>query len=459
MPSSPATRESGQITPARPVPRIIAGGAERSMRIAYIAAGAGGMYCGTCIHDNTLAAALIRKGHEVALMPTYTPMRTDERNVSTGKVFYGALNVYLQGKSPFFRHTPRALDWLLDRPGLLKLVSKLGSTTDPRDLGWMALDVLQGEEGHQAKELERLVAWLRDDYKPDVVHVTNSMLLGLVKRIRGEVGVPVVVALQGEDLFIDDLPEPYHTTVLEEMRRRAAHADLFISPSRYYAEHMAGLLDVSAESIAVVPLGIRLEGHAREPEPRADDTVTLGYLARIAPEKGLHLLVDAFVELARLPECASLRLRIAGYLGPRDVPYKDECLGKLESAGLGDRVDFLGEVDLEGKLAFLRSLDILSVPTVYHESKGIFVLEALADGVPVVLPRHGSFPEVVEATGGGLLVEPGSTAGLAEGIRRLTVDADERRELGRRGQRVVHERFNDDANAEAILAVYRGLLT
>ncbi len=417
------------------------------------------MYCGTCIHDNTLAAALIRIGHEVALMPTYTPMRTDEANVSTGQVFYGALNVYLQGRSSIFRHTPRALDWLLDRPSVLKLVSKLGSTTDPKDLGWMALDVLQGEDGHQKKELGRLVAWLRHDFKPDVVHITNSMLLGMVRRIREEVGVPVVVALQGEDLFIDDLPEPFHTTVIEQMRSRAADASLFISPSRYYADHMAGVLAVPAEAIRVVPLGIRLDGHGAERESRTDDSIHLGFLARISPEKGLHRLVEAFVRLAQLPECSGLRLRIAGYLGPRDVPYKEECMATLAEAGLSDRVDFLGEVDLERKLAFLRSLDLLSVPTVYHESKGIFVLEALADGVPVVLPRHGSFPEMVEATGGGLLVEPDSTESLVEGIRRLVVDAEARRELGRRGQKAVRERYTDDANAEAVLAVYRSLLT
>ncbi len=429
------------------------------MRIAYIAAGAGGMYCGTCIHDNTLATALIRKGHEVALMPTYTPMRTDEENVSLGRVFYGALNVYLQGKSSFFRHTPRALDWLLDRPGVLKLVSKLGSATDPKDLGWMTLDVLQGEAGHQHKELERLVAWLRDDFKPDVVHITNSMFLGMVKRIKEAVGVPVVVALQGEDLFLGELPEPFHTTVLDEMRRRAASADLFISPSRYYADHMAGLLGVSREAIAVVPLGIRLDGHGREREPRAGGSINIGYLARISPEKGLHVLVDAFTRLARLPEGGSARLRIAGYLGPRDVAYKDECLATLERAGLAERVDYVGEVDLEGKLAFLRSLDILSVPTVYHEPKGIFVLEALADAVPVVLPRHGSFPELIEATGGGILVDPDSPENLVEGLRQLVIDSAKRKELGLRGQQAVRERFNADVNAEALLEVYRALLS
>ncbi len=428
------------------------------MRIAYIAAGAGGMYCGTCIHDNTLAAALIREGHEVALMPTYTPMRTDEESVSLGQVFYGALNVYLQGKSSLFRHTPRALDWLLDRPGVLKLVSKLGSATDPRDLGWMTLDVLRGEAGHQHKELERLVAWLRDEFKPDIVHITNSMFLGMVHRIKEAVGVPVVVALQGEDLFLGELPEPFHTTVLEEMRRRAAGADLFISPSRYYAEHMAGILGVSGDRMTVVPLGIRLDGHGRERAARSDDSVHLGYLARISPEKGLHVLIDAFAGLARLPEGGSVRLRIAGYLGPRDVAYKDECLATLARSGLADRVDFVGEVDLEGKLAFLRSLDILSVPTVYHEPKGIFVLEALADAVPVVLPRHGSFPEMIEATGGGILVDPGSQESLVEGLRQLVIDPAKRRQLGLRGQRAVRERFSAEANAEALLEVYRSLL-
>ncbi len=427
------------------------------MRIAYIAAGAGGMYCGTCIHDNTLATALLAKGHEVALMPTYTPMRTDEENVSMGQVFYGALNVYLQGKSALFRHTPRALDWLLDRPGVLKAISKLGSSTDPKDLGWMTLDVLQGENGHQHKELERLVAWLRDDYKPDVVHITNSMFLGMVRRIREEVGVPVVVALQGEDLFIDDLPEPFHTTVVEEMQHRAADASVFLSPSRYYAEHMAGVLDLPPEQIAVIPLGIRIEGHGAPKEPRTDGAVNLGYLARIAPEKGLRPLVDAFVELCKLPECADLRLRIAGYLGPRDVPYKDECLKTIEDAGFSDRVDFVGEVDLEGKLAFLRSLDILSVPTVYQEPKGIFVLEALADGVPVVLPAHGSFPEMVEATDGGVLVEPNSTEALADGIRELVVDKARREELGANGHRAIRERFSVEANADAVLKLYERL--
>jgi len=197
-----------------------------------------------------------------------------------------------------------------------------------------------------------LVAWLRDHYRPDIVHITNSMFLGLVRRLKEELKVPVAVAVQGEDLFIDQLHEPYRAAVVEEMRRRAAEAGPFIAPSHYYAEHMAEMLAVPKERMRVVPLGIHLEGYDVDAD-RAGARPTIGYLARICPEKGLHLLVDAFVLLAKRPEYQSLQLRIAGYLGPRDRPYLEACLATIEKAGLSDRVDCLGEVDLAGKLAFL----------------------------------------------------------------------------------------------------------
>src|ERR1043165_1330623 len=90
------------------------------MKIIYLAAGAGGMYCGSCLHDNTLAAALLALGEDVLLVPTYTPLRTDEPNVSIDRVFFGGINVYLQEKSSLFRHTPWWMDRWLDHPALLE---------------------------------------------------------------------------------------------------------------------------------------------------------------------------------------------------------------------------------------------------------------------------------------------------------------------------------------------------
>ncbi|MDA2938357.1 glycosyltransferase family 1 protein, partial [Acidobacteria bacterium AH-259-A15] len=190
------------------------------MRIAYIAAGAADMYCGSCIHDNTLAAALQKKGHEVALLPTYTPLRTDEPNVSMDHIFYGGINVYLQQKFALFRHTPWVLDSLFDRPILLNLVSQFSSTTNARDLGALTVSVLKGERGYQQKELVKLVTWLKDSVQPEIVQLTNSMFLGLAKQIKQELQVPVLCALQGEDIFMQDLLEPHKSQVLELLRKR-----------------------------------------------------------------------------------------------------------------------------------------------------------------------------------------------------------------------------------------------
>jgi len=432
------------------------------VKIAYVAAGAAGMYCGSCLHDNTLAAALLAAGHDVALLPTYTPLRTDEPDVSLGRVFYGAVNVYLQQKSALFRHTPAALDRLLDRPALLGQVGRLAGATDAHELGALTLSVLRGEDGRQAKELAKLLDWL-GEFRPELVQLANALFLGMAGPIRRALGVPVVCGLTGEDLFLDGLEEPWHGEVLAELRRRAADADGFLAPSTDYAGRMAGILGVAREHVHVVPLGISLDGYGTAGDRWTDGgpaPFTVGYLARQCPEKGLDLLVEAFRLLAaewpadRPPP----RLAVAGWIGPRDRAWVEGLRGELAAAGLAEHADMGGEVDRVGKLALLARLDVLSVPTVYRESKGLFVLEALAAGVPVVEPDHGAFPELIETTGGGLLVEPGSPPALAAALRRLADDPALARELGRRGRAAVAERHAAPAMAEATLAVYRRLL-
>jgi len=425
------------------------------MKIAYVAAGAANMYCGTCLHDNSLAGALLRMGHDVALIPTYTPLRTDGPTIAMDRVFFGAVNVYLQQKAASFRHAPEILRRLLDRPGLIRRVAKLGAATDPTGLGDMTHSILLGEEGFQASELAKLVAFLRDDFRPDLVHLTNSMFAGFARSLKREVGVPVLCALQGEDLFLGQFREPWLTRVLKTLRERAQDVDGFLVNSRYYADFMAGYLQVDRARMHVVPLGLPLEGHGERIDHEGPAVV--GYLARVCPEKGLHVLVDAFRLLAAARP-GKVRLRVAGYLGERDKPYLKDLEARISKWGLAGSYEYVGEVDRDEKIRFLQSLDLLSVPTTYREPKGLFVLEALANGVPVVQPRHGGFPELIEATGGGLLVEPGSPEALAAGIGELLDDPTRRRELGRRGKEAVHTRFNDRVEAESALAVYRRLV-
>lgn len=416
------------------------------------------MYCGSCIHDNTLAAALKRKGNEVALIPTYTPIRTDETNVSLERIFFGGLNVYLQNKYALFRHTPRFLDRLLNQPALLNWLSKLSSTTNARDLGSLTVSLLKGEEGNQKRELDKLVDWLRRDFKPDLVHLTNSMFLGLARALRRELRVPVVCALQGEDLFLEELIEPYHSQARQLLRERAPDVDGFIATSRYYADFMAQYLNVPKGKVHVVNLGINLRGHGNGRLEVRRSSFSIGYLARICPEKGLHILVDAFHKLQSHFGPNKIQLKIAGYLGKKDETFFEKIKRQIAAWDLNGDVEYIGEVDRLSKVIFLNNIDVLSVPTVYKESKGLFVLEALANGVPVVQPRHGLFPEVIEKTGGGILVDPESPAALADGLQKLIKDEKLRGRLGQRGKEGVYKFFNDDVMAAATVEVYKKYL-
>ncbi len=427
------------------------------MKIAYIAAGAGGMYCGSCLHDNTLAAAIQRAGHPIALIPTYTPLRTDEDNVSVGRVFFGGLAVYLREKVPLLRAAPMWLDRVLNRPRLLTWLSKYRDYTDARELGALTVSILQGERGHQRKELEELADWLATAYRPDVVHLTNSLFAGLARELKRRLNVPVVCSFQGEDLFLQQLPEPYREQARHLIRERAADVDAFIATSEYYASFMADYLAVPRHQIEVVYLGINLDGHGNEELRLRKVDPVVGYLARICPEKGLHLLVEAFEEVRRAFP-GGVQLKVAGYLAKKDAPYLRSLVERIERRGWREDFEYVGEVDRLGKIVFLNSLDVLSVPTVYRESKGLFVLEALANGVPVVQPRHGLFPEILRATGGGRLVEPNSPGALAEELVRLLQDAALREHLGRHGQQAVRARFGAETMAAETLAIYEKVL-
>lgn len=423
------------------------------MRIAFITAGAAGMYCGSCMRDNTLVAALRGLGHDALLVPTYTPIRTDEVDVSHGRVFFGGINVYLQQKSRLFRHTPRLVDWLLDRPRLLRWVSRFAARTKYSELGGMTVSMLKGADGLQRKEVAKLAGWLAAEVKPDVVVFSNALLSGIIPRLKQALGVPVLVTLQGDDIFLDALPDADRKACVELIRRNTAAADAFITTSRYYADHMAGYLGVPRDKMHVVYPGLNLAGHGGPPRPVTAGPLTVGYFARVCPEKGFHHAVGAFIELRKTPGAAPHRLRASGWLGDNDRPFFDEQVKRLEAAGLAADFEYVPSPGHADKVRFLRSVDVLTVPTSYREPKGLYVLEAWANGVPVVQPAHGAFPELVDAAGGGLLVPPDDPVALAAGLRRVLDDHEFRAAAGKAGEAAVRERHTAEVMAKETVAV------
>jgi glycosyltransferase involved in cell wall biosynthesis len=424
------------------------------VKILFVTAGAAGMYCGSCLRDNALAAELKARGHDVVLVPLYTPTLTDEPNVSEGRVFFGGISVYLQQRAGFFRRAPRLLDKILDAPWLIKAASSGSISTNPRTLGELTISMLKGEDGNQRKEFEKLLEWLVSEPPPDVIQLPNALLASLARPLRRELKRPVHCTLQGEDLFLDGLHKTHRTEALNQIRENATYVDRFTAVSEYYAAFMAKYLGIPAEKIDVVPLGINLDGFG----PRRDSSTrpfTVGYLARVAPEKGLFGLCEAYVRFRQMPGVDSARLEAAGYLAPDQKNYLADSERRLAIAGLGSEFQYRGALDRAQKIEFLRNLDVFSVPTVYVEPKGLFLLEAMACGVPVVQPRHGAFPEMLAKTSGGMLVNPDDPQSLAEGLYRLWNAPALRAELGQNGFDGVRQHYSIARSADRALEVYQ----
>jgi glycosyltransferase involved in cell wall biosynthesis len=265
------------------------------------------------------------------------------------------------------------------------------------------------------------------------------LLIALAEPLKQALNAPLFCTLQGEDLFLEGLNEPYRTRALGLIRDHVPHVNGFLAVSKYYAEFMCGYLGIPEDKMHIARIGVNTQGY-REAPPRVKvggEPVRIGYFARIAPEKGLHVLADAYRLVCREePDCV---LEAAGYMAPEHRAYLNSIERQLHDWGLPFR--YHGVVDRAQKIAFLESLDVFCTPTVYADPKGIFVLEAMAAGVPFVEPRHGAFPEIAERTNGGILTEPENPEAVAASILRLIRDRELRGELAHNAWQGVREHY------------------
>lgn len=429
-----------------------------TMRVVYLTAGAAGMFCGSCMHDNALAKSLVANNVECLLQPVYTPIRTDETSVASSRVFLGGIHVYLLQQMPWLRFLPHRLRGVLDFPPLIRWATRKAGGTDPAVLGELAVSMLRGADGHQAQEFEKLTRWIADEIQPDAVVLTNLLIGGGLPELRQRLPkAKLIVMLQGDDIFLDHLPVASRSAAIELCTGLVQHVDHFCVHSRFYAQKMAALLEIPDEKVAIMPLSIDLDPFANLPprEPVSAKEFRLGYLARIAPEKGLHRLVEAFERIAQHEP--DITLHAAGWLGTENQAYLDSLLERLRRAGLQDRFTYHGSPDLKGKVEFLRSLDLLSVPTEYEDPKGLFVLESLAAGTPVVMPDHGAFGELIASTGGGLLIDPGSIDALCDAIRSLKNDPGKREAMAAAGAAAVAAKHTIGQSAQSLADLIDGV--
>jgi glycosyltransferase involved in cell wall biosynthesis len=438
------------------------------VRILQLTPGTGSFYCGSCLRDNALVRALRDVGHDAQIAPLYLPFKLeDARGEGAGgargtgdEVHMGGINVYLQQFAPWLSHMPRFLAKALDSPRLLRFVSARSNMTDPSGLGALTLSVLRGEEGRQVGEVDKLISWIKGLEKPDVILLSNAMLLGLARRIKEEVGCPVLCTLQGEAPFLDALSPKHSDACWQTLTERARDIAAFLPVSKYTGDLMGERLSLDPARVHVVHNGIELDEF--RPSSAAPAQPTIGFLARLCADKGLPQLVDAFIELHQRGSVAGLQLRAGGVCLSVDEPLVRAQEQKLRDAGIsvgpGAEAEIRRGLSVPEKLELLQGSTLLSVPAEYGESFGLYLLEAMATGVPVVQPRIHGFPEVVEATGGGVLYEPGGKGpanALANALEGLLLEPGKARALGESARAAIQANFTTERMARDVAEVCR----
>jgi glycosyltransferase involved in cell wall biosynthesis len=428
------------------------------MNIVQITPGAGdNFYCENCLRDISLVRAVQQQGHEIVMVPLYLPLHIDKaQSLNPAPVFYGGINVYLQQKLSFFRKTPAWIDRLFNAPKLLQWAGRKAGMTSAKDLGQTTLSMLQGQDGLQAKEFEKLMQWLESpENRPDVICLSNALLLGLAHPLKQRLGIPVVCLLQDEDGFLDDLIDPYKDQVWQTLIEKARDAHAFIAVSQFYGRLMKKRLSIPQEKMHVVPMGIPLADQDVDPNPPREPV--LGFLSQMCWIKGLDTLIEAFMQLKQEKELTGLRLRIAGGKSSADESFVRTLQTQLQSRGYQGDVEWVGQFDQDARQAFLRSLTVLCVPEKRPVAYGRYVLEAWAAGVPVVQPASGVFEELLAKTEGGALYQGNTVESLVKALKPLLLDPEMARRLGRNGQRGVRDHYHVEQTARTLVHQYQQL--
>lgn len=429
------------------------------MKVVLIVPGTGGaFYCENCIRDLNLAAGLIEHGHEVWVLPLYLPLMPGEpppENICP--VFYGAVSLYLGHVSPLFRKLPRGFRKLFDSAPMLKFATKRAGSTRATGLEALTLSMLNGETGGQRDELDRMITWLSTTIKPDVVHLSNALLIGLAHRLKHDLGAIVGCALQDEDTWVDAMDGNYPRQVWDLMANRAQDVDAFFPVSHTYANLMQNRMQIPAAKLHVVHNGI--DASAFTPAAKSATPPVIGYLSRMCDSLGLEILVDAFIMLKQESQFKSLKLRAIGGSTHDDAPLLNRLHKKLEQAGILDDAQFLQHFDRPARARFLTGLTLMSVPARQGEAFGMYQLEALACKVPIVQPALGAFPEVIELTGGGITYTPNDADVLAQALKSLLLDQERLQTLARQGFDSIQKKFTMQTMAMQTAKVYETIGT
>ena len=428
------------------------------MNIMHIIPGSGGsFYCGNCLRDSKYVEALRKSDHMVRKLPMYLPLFADEHDLSREiPVFYGAISIYLKQLFPIFRKAPGWVDRALNSKPMLKLASKFAGSTRAKGLEEMTVSMLLGEEGQQKDELQKMVDWIVENCDPDVIHLSNALLLGLAHQLGERLNVPVICSLQDEDVWVDVMKPSAAESVWKLMSKKADHVAKFISVSDYYAGVMKEKMSLPEAKVAPVHIGVDPADYTFKPVKEKKRNI--GYVSRMSHENGMDILVDAFFILKQKAGFDDVNLVLTGGSTGDDKKFLSDIRSSIREHGLQEQVEFHEDFEEQGIRDYLEKVSVVSVPVRNGEAFGIYLLECMASGIPVVQPALGAFPEIVELSGGGVIYQENTPEALAQALEKLLSDPEEMDRLSRTGKEGVDKHFHIDVQAERMVEVYESAI-
>jgi len=427
------------------------------MKILHIVPGFGGsFYCGNCLRDSVFTRTLREMGHDAVVLPVYLPLTKESlHQKSEVPVFYGAVSIYIKQKLPFLRNMPDWLEKWFNAPRLLSFAASKSGSTRAAGLESMTASMLRGEDGYQKKELEQLCYYIKEIQKPDVVHLSNALLLGMAGKIKNELNIPVVCSLQDEDVWVDAMRPEWQEIIWGLMAENAKDVSVFIAVSQYFANVMQPKLKLDKSKLHIVPIGVNPDQYSFH-EPQMENK-GIGYLSRICEENGFGVLIDAFILLQQKDNMHQITLHVTGGKTDDDDKFIQEQMKKLRKHALEDRIFFYDEFSSKNLSSFFSRISLLSVPVLRGEAFGLYLLESLASGIPIVQPSLGAFPELIEGTGGGMVYGSNQAENLSAAWFQLFSNPDALIEMGIKGHTALQKKYNIKNISESMLQIYQSV--
>lgn len=426
------------------------------MQIVHIVPGSGGsFYCGNCLRDSEYIQGLKRAGVEVVKVPMYLPIFADEHDIEEVPVFYGAISIYLKHSFPALRKAPGWVDKILNSGPALRLAAGMAGSTNPKGLESMTISMLLGETGEQKKELDHMVDWLEKECQADVIHLSNALLIGLARRIKERLNVKVVCTLQDEDVWVNAMDENFKIQTWDLMKERARDVDAFFAVSQFYAKEMQPILGIPDDKLFIHHITVDPAEYSYQ--NTSEKPLNIGYISRMCEDNGLEVLLDAFVLLKKDPRWQDVKLVITGGSTGENDKFVKSIKLKIKQSGLVDEVEFHKDFE-DGRHEFFKKVSMISVPVLQGEAFGMYLLESMASGVPVVQPALGAFPEIVEKSGGGINYTPNTPEALSEALSSLLGNQEKLNKLSEQGRKGVEQKFNVHQEAKDVVDRYSKLI-